>query len=90
MPIVVPPDEREPLARREQPVDHGVVDLPGARRRQLGPGRRAVEAVEHAAVRHQRDVLPGVRTRDAQRSLDAAGEEGLQRLATARPEVGNG
>ena len=80
---VVPADQRQAGGGVQQAVDRRVVQLPDARRVERHAGGGAVEAVHHAAVRHQHHRLADVAFGDAQRGLDAARIEGGQRLAVA-------
>lgn len=60
----------------EQPVDAGVADLPGARSLDGHAAGGAVEAVQHATMRHQHHGLAGMRVGQPGRGVYAAPVEG--------------
>ena len=60
---VGPAYQRQALRRPKQAVDGGIGQLPGARSLQVLPGGGAVELVQHAAMRHQNDLLAQVACR---------------------------
>ena len=60
MPRVVPAHQHQAFGAVQQPVDAGVAELPAARRVERDARGGTVQAVEHAAMRHQRDGLARV------------------------------
>ncbi len=88
MPGVGPAHQAQALRRIEQPVDAAVAELPGARRVELDARRGAVQAVEHAAMRHQGQQFARVALRQRRHAGHAALVELGQPLAALGAEAG--